>query len=132
MNGKECIMRKVIMLVCAIAFGISAGGCAGIDAPRPENIINDPITASNYVKVGMSAAQVRSIYGEPGAKSMVTSKIWGGTREEWFYRARMSAIPLSTGYLGKDLYLYFDGDNLTNISDSPMGESPAAPEATKK
>jgi hypothetical protein len=70
----------------------------------------------------MTKAQVVEIYGEPDVKADTVSDKWGGMREEWVYRARYSALPVSAGYLSEDLYLYFDGENVTNISKEPLGK----------
>ncbi|MFQ5952007.1 MAG: outer membrane protein assembly factor BamE, partial [Candidatus Omnitrophota bacterium] len=95
-------------------------GCADIEIPKTSQLIKNPLP--NTVRVGMTKDQVVDIYGDPNIKDTVVSDKWAGTREEWIYKAEMSALPVSTNYLGEDLYLYFDGDNLTNVSKEPLGK----------
>jgi len=98
---------------------VALSGCADIQ-PNPAQIIKNPI-GPNIAKVGMTKSQVISLYGEPGFKKIgVRSEEWEGTREEWFYRATITGLPVNADYLAEDLYLYFDGNNLTNISHSPL------------
>ena len=95
-------------------------GCADIQAPRPGEMLRQPM-GSGGLHSGMTKAQVVERYGEPDIKSMAFSDEWKEPREEWVYRGRYSALPVGVGYLTNDLYLYFDGDNLTNISQKPLG-----------
>lgn len=111
----------LIVPVC-LAFSVFFAGCAEIEIPTPRQIIKSPIGTHN-IKVGMTRNEVISLYGTPNIKTQVSSDDWGGSREEWFYRARYSALPIGAEYLAEDVYLYFDGDNLTNISHTPLGES---------
>jgi len=95
-------------------------GCADIKTPDPGQIIKNPI-GPNLAKVGMTKSHVTSLYGEPNFKKIdVVSEKWEGIREEWFYRATMTGLPMNADYLAEDLYLYFDGNNLTNISHVPL------------
>lgn len=95
-------------------------GCADI-VPKPNDIVQNPI-GPHAVKIGMTQQEVSSIYGDPDIKSNVRSTEWGGgAREEWFYHARISALPVGSDYLTNDLYLYFDSGRLTNISKKPLG-----------
>ena len=112
---------KNYSLALMVIFCILISGCAGVEAPKPDEILKNPLGPGS-VKVGMTKAQVVNIYGEPDIKGTVDSGKWSDTREEWIYEARASALPVSAGYLGEDLYLYFDGDNLTNISKKPLGK----------
>lgn len=96
-------------------------GCAGVDIPKTAELIKEPL-GKGSVKVGMTKDQVVSVYGEADITRSVSSDEWKGEREEWFYRGRYSALPINAGYLSSDLYLYFDGENLTNISDRPLGK----------
>ncbi len=93
-----------------------------MDTPGPAQIMKNPI-GPNVVKIGMTKARVLSLYGEPDIKSSVRSAKWAGEREEWFYSAELKALPVSADYLADDLYLYFDGDNLTNISKVALGKT---------
>ncbi|MDD4957158.1 MAG: outer membrane protein assembly factor BamE [Candidatus Omnitrophica bacterium] len=99
-------------------------GCAEIDVPSPGRMIKDPL--SGGLTRGMSKSQVMNIYGQPGVKRTVESADWGATREEWYYNAKYTGLPVGAGYLTEDLYLYFDGDSLTNISKTPIGTSSTA------
>ena len=96
-----------------------AAGCADMNVPTPKQILQNPI-GPNSAKIGMSKTQVLHLYGEPAFKGVVTSKDWGETREEWFYEAQMSGLPVNSENLSEDMYLYFDGDSLTNISNRSM------------
>ncbi|KJJ83956.1 secreted protein [Candidatus Omnitrophus magneticus] len=114
MGGVKMLRIKCFILIMACVFFLS--GCADIKAPTPETIIEDSI-ALNTLQLGMSKSKVISLYGEADQKRVVKSKLWNNEREEWFYKAQMDVLPVGTGgYLSKDLYLYFDGDSLTNIS----------------
>ena len=107
----------VLALVC---FNLT--GCADIEVPKAENILKNPLGETS-VKLGMTKGEVLDIYGEPTSKDIVVSSEWKGEREEWYYRARYGALPVGAGYLAEDLYLYFDGENLTNISRTKLGQS---------
>ena len=106
-------MKKVFFLVVGVVF---FAGCAGITPPAPEDIIKNPL-GGDEIKIGFTKEQVLSLWGEPDSKSIVKSDKWSREREEWVYVGRYNQIPISAGYLSKTKYLYFDGDNLTNISD---------------
>lgn len=111
-------------LAILILIVIFISGCSVLEVPKPDEIIKNPL-GSNSVKIGMTKDQVVSIYGDPNIKNTVKSTVWGeGEREEWFYKARLDAIPLGgANYLTEDVYLYFDGDNLTNITKTPLGKA---------
>jgi len=111
-------------LISLIILVISISGCSVLEVPKPDDIIKSPLGSSS-VKIGMTQNEVISLYGDPNIKSMVKSPEWGEKeREEWFYKARLDVIPLGgANYLTEDVYLYFDGDNLTNISKTPMGQA---------
>ncbi|MFH1837670.1 MAG: hypothetical protein ABH862_06130 [Candidatus Omnitrophota bacterium] len=114
-------MRKLkftAMLAFTVLFCL---GCAEMEVPKTSDIIKDPL-GSGTVKIGMTKDKVVSVYGEPDLKRTVVSDEWNAEREEWFYKARYSALPVNAGYLAKDLYLYFDGVSLTTISDKPLGK----------
>jgi len=101
--------------------GVFLAGCAGIKTPEPGQILKEPL-GQGSLRTGMTISQVISVYGEPDSKRTVSSNEWSRMREEWFYSGRYSALPVGAGYLKEDLYLYFDGDNLTNISRKPLGK----------
>jgi hypothetical protein len=111
-------LKKFLALGLLIVYGLTAG-CADVEFPNTSEFIKDPL--SSPVKIGMTQDQVVDIYGEPSIKSTVVSDKWGKPREEWIYRAS-SGLPVGTAYLSRDLYLYFDGENLTNISRESLGK----------
>lgn len=110
---------KTFVLIVIVLFSSALTGCSDMPVPKADNIL----TSSTSIKIGMSKDQVTSVYGEPDSKRMVVAKEWGGYREEWFYKARYSGLPVGTDYLVNDVFLYFDGENLTNISQKPLGKS---------
>lgn len=112
-------MKFCLMLLCACSMAFISG-CSGIQAPNTDEILRQPLGSGGLLS-GMSKAQVVERYGEPDIKGPVDSPEWNSPREEWVYRARYSVLPVNAGYLSDDLYLYFDGDNLTNISKKPLG-----------
>ena len=114
----RCELRKVLVAGIIVFYGFIAG-CADITIPNTTDFIKDPLTSP--VKIGMTKNQVMDIYGGPDIKDTAISDKWGKSREEWIYRAS-SGLPLGTAYLSRDLYLYFDGENLTNISHKPLGK----------
>lgn len=92
-------------------------GCSTLAIPTPEQIVSKPL-GTESVRVGMSKDQVASIWGRPDHISTVENKQkWSSPREVWTYTAHYGAIPVDAGYLSKTQKLYFDGDNLTEISD---------------
>ncbi|MFH1411169.1 MAG: outer membrane protein assembly factor BamE [Candidatus Omnitrophota bacterium] len=118
-------MRTLKFVTSIFLLSFLSAGCAEMEMPGTAEILRDPL-GKGTVTVGMTKEQVVLVYGDPDIKQTVTSDAWGGSREEWFYKARYSALPVNAGYLSKDLYLYFDGDSLTNISVDPLGRSSAA------
>ena len=108
---KTYILFVLLVLVCVYT------GCADITTPTPGYIINRPL-GTDSVKLGMSKDKVRELWGEPDQINQVKENDrWGGEREEWVYVARYSNLPVNAGYLSKTKKLYFDGNNLTNISE---------------
>ena len=58
------------------------------------------------------------MWGKPNEiKTVENKEKWSGPREMWVYRAQYNSIPVDAGYLSKTKKLYFDGENLTDISD---------------
>ncbi len=113
-------MKLYCLLVSVFVACIFTVGCADIAPPTPQELLRKPL-GDGSVKIGMTKFEVLTIYRDPDTKNVVVSNDWAGSREEWFYSAGYSAIPLSAGYLSEDIYLYFDGENLTNISKTRMG-----------
>lgn len=104
------------LFLIAILF-LSLTGCADITPPTPEDIIKRPL-GSDSVKIGMTKDRIKEMWGEPDQINYVEDKKrWGGTREEWVYTGRYSAIPIDKNYLSKTKRLYFDGESLTNITE---------------
>jgi outer membrane protein assembly factor BamE (lipoprotein component of BamABCDE complex) len=122
-------MKAFLAMLCVSAIVIFSG-CAGVQAPRTDEILRQPL-GSGGLSVGMTRTQVIEKYGQPDMKDTVSSPEWNSPREEWYYRARYSMLPVNVGYLADDLYLYFDGDNLTNISKRPLGFIPEEEDVVK-
>ena len=112
---------KIYRLFFVVILCLFFAGCADIKVPGMKNFLKDPLGEA-ALKTGMLANQVVSIYGEPNMRRTVVSNEWNEPRVEWFYKADYSILPVGAGYLTEDLYLYFDGENLTNISRSPLGK----------
>ena len=101
----------------AMAVLITLGGCAGIEPPSPDYVVRHPL-GTESIKIGMTKSQVEALWGKPDDIKMVEDKDkWKGTREVWTYRAQYGNVPVDAGYFSKNKKLYFDGNNLTNISD---------------
>lgn len=109
------LLSSLVMFACFLS-----AGCAEMDVPNTKQILRDPF-GEGSLKAGMSKNRVRDVYGEPDIIDTVTAEGWNEPREQWFYRAKTN-LPVGAGYLSDDLYLYFDGDNLTNISRNPLGK----------
>ncbi len=92
-----------------------------MENPDTDQVLNVSV-GSGGLNPGMAKGKVVEMYGDPDIKSTVYSEEWNGTREEWFYKAHYEMLPVNAGYLSEDLYLYFDGENLTNISKKPLGK----------
>ncbi|MGB2630154.1 MAG: hypothetical protein WBD24_03845 [Candidatus Omnitrophota bacterium] len=124
-------MKKDFFLFLLIVSFLISAGCADVDLPNTGQIIKNPLGPGS-VKIGMLKDKVVDIYGEPDIKGTVTSDKWIGTREEWIYWADLSTLPVGAGYLGQDLYIYFDGDNVTNLSNEPLGKESKNAEKTSR
>lgn len=110
---------KIYRLFCFIILIFFAAGSMFAEAGAVDDLLKVPL-GDGGLNPGMTKAQVVQRYGDPDIKSLAESKEWKEPREEWFYRATFDALPVNAGYLSEDLYLYFDGDNLTNISKKPL------------
>ncbi|MGB2600752.1 MAG: hypothetical protein WBD00_06860 [Candidatus Omnitrophota bacterium] len=108
------------LLIVIVCFMLA--GCAGMNTPNTDEFMRQPL-GNGGLELGMSKDRVVDMYGKPNAKRTVISSEWQEPREEWFYKATLSMLPMNAGYLADDMYLYFDGDNLTNISKKPLGKS---------
>ena len=109
---------KLFNIFIAICILISISGCAEVDVPTPMDIIKKPL-GTDSVKVGMSKNRVKDLWGEPDETGYEEIEEADSirSREVWTYRGKISAIPVDAGYLSKTKYLYFDGNNLTKISE---------------
>jgi hypothetical protein len=112
-----------LFLLSVLAVGIY--GCAEINPfEAPEEVIRHPL-GTESIKIGMHKEEVIKEWGKPDIiNKMGTQQDATGTQqEEWIYKARQyAAIPVDAGYLSKNKYLYFDGNNLTSIADGPKSE----------
>lgn len=97
-------------------------GCADIQTPTAREIMSNPF-GERAVRLGMTRDEVLSIYGDPNSKKKISYHQWSSEREEWFYRGAYDGLPVGGGYLKENLYLYFDGDHLTNISREPLARA---------
>ena len=120
-NLSRRYILRIHRLLSFVFLCILLAGCADIEVPQGERFLKDP-AGEGSLKTGMTKAQVVSVYGEPDIKGTVISDEWNEPREEWIYNATASVLPVGAGYLSEDLYLYFDGKNLTNISRKPLGK----------
>ena len=111
-------------LLCLLVCTFMISGCADISVPSAGQVLRDPLGTD--LTPGMTKDSVMDRYGAPDAKQTVVSDEWSGTREEWFYKASISSLPVNAGHLSEDMYLYFDGDRLTNVSKKPLGRSDVA------
>lgn len=114
-------MRIVIKMAVSVLFLVSSAylaGCTAITIPNPGDIASTPL-GTESIKLGMSKAQVESIWGKPDNIRMEESKdSFRGQREVWFYNAPQYARiapPVNAGYLSNSRKLYFDGNNLIDI-----------------
>lgn len=103
------------------AIGIVISGCAEIDPFKaPGEVLSHPL-GKETIKIGMTKDEVILKWGEPDLVNKMPAKDASGSKgEEWVYKAkRYTPVPLDSGYLHKNKYLYFDGNNLAVISDEP-------------
>lgn len=111
------IIKNTTVLFGLLFLGLAASGCSAINSVKPDEVIKHPL-GTESIKIGMTKQEVESVWGKPDDVKFVENKErWQGTREMWVYRAQYGAIPVDAGYLSKTKKLYFDGINLTEISD---------------
>jgi len=109
--------KNTLLAVCGCMAMVIFSGCSLITIPDPEEVIRKPL-GTESVKIGMTKDKVISVWGKPDEVRTVEDKEkWKGSRELWVYRAQYGAIPVDAGYLSKTKKLYFDGDNLTTITN---------------
>ena len=112
-------MKKFTLLLAIIVVAAALYGCADMETTTPMQVLENPFGVGG-VKKGMTKDEIRERFGDPTAKSEVVSDEWGGSREEWFYAEEDDIIPIKAGYINRDLYIYFDGDSVTNVSSEPI------------
>lgn len=110
-------MRRFLAILSLIGL-LNVLGCSGIEPPMPDKILTHPL-GTTPLKIGMTKANVRNIWGEPDLIRHVGESSGPGstTKEEWIYYGRMSTLPINCGYLARPQHLYFDGDSLTNFKE---------------
>ncbi|MBL7071769.1 MAG: hypothetical protein ISS26_06340 [Candidatus Omnitrophica bacterium] len=119
------MLKKIINSLLLVSICLAACGCAEIDPfTAPGEVIRNPLGREN-IRVGMSKDEVVSNWSEPDIVNILPAKdAIGSQGEEWVYRARRyTPVPLDSGYLNKNKYLYFDGNNLVAIMDEPRDTS---------
>lgn len=110
-NPVKSLFFMMIILVLPLICG-----CSTLAIPGPDEIIKKPL-GTESVKIGMTKNQVESIWGKPDQVTTVENKQkWSSPREVWTYNAQYGAIPVDAGYLSRTQKLYFDGENLTEIT----------------
>jgi len=109
---KNCICALICICLLSII------GCAGIEPPSPERILSNPL-GTGPIRVGMTKDEVIEVWGEPDLiGSLGESTDYGRTaKEKWTYHGRFTNLPVNYGYLSNPVYLYFDGNNLTNYEE---------------
>lgn len=101
-------------VLSAILIGLA--GCAGIEPPSPNDIIQHPLGTS-MLRAGLHQDQIVAQWGEPDLKEYDNTGKWGNAKEKWTYYGRYSGLPVDAGYLSKTQYLYFDGKNLVKFNE---------------
>lgn len=116
MRRRNNLIKKGF-IVLAISMMPLICGCNTLTIPSPDEIIKKPL-GTESVRIGMTKYQIESLWGKPDQINTVENKQkWSQPREVWTYNARYGSIPIDAGYLSKTQKLYFDGENLTEISD---------------
>ena len=114
---KKLRVAALLAFIMLGALVLSLCGCSAIEIPNPDEVIKHPF-GTESVKIGMTKQQVEELWGKPSDIRMVENKEkWSAPREMWTYRSQYNAIPVDAGYLSKTKKLYFDGENLTDISE---------------
>ncbi|MDD4202834.1 MAG: outer membrane protein assembly factor BamE [Candidatus Omnitrophica bacterium] len=107
---------KIIIVLCLL-FPVLLCGCFIEEemVPTPKKIVDNPL-GTKKVRIGMTKEEVSYIWGDPTQVYFEDVKDMGN-REVWQYNRRSDLIPVGGTFIDKNLYLYFDGKNLTKISD---------------
>jgi len=103
-----------IFLALIIITSLFLTGCETYRSGNPEAVLTHPL-GTDLIKVGMAKDEVMDVWGEPDMVNALDATGQGfleTAQEEWIYKARYGNVPLNAGYLSKDRYLYFDGNNL--------------------
>ncbi len=111
--------RRLKYLFVGCLASLILAGCSAIEIPKADDVMKHPL-GTESIKIGMTKQQVEALWGKPNdIKTVENKEKWqgAGTREMWVYRSQYNAIPVDAGYLSKTKKLYFDGENLTEISD---------------
>lgn len=116
MQTNNKVLKNYVALLLLLSLP-AIYGCSTITVFQPEEIIKKPL-GTESIKIGMTKDQIISLWGKPDHVTTVENKQkWSAPREVWTYTAHYGSIPVDAGYLSKTQKLYFDGDNLTEISD---------------
>ncbi|MBN2453507.1 MAG: hypothetical protein JXB40_04520 [Candidatus Omnitrophica bacterium] len=104
-------------IIAALYLSSLLCGCSTLSVANPEDILKKPL-GTESIRIGMTKNQVASLWGKPDQVTIVENKEkWSSHREVWIYTAHYGSIPVDAGYLSKTQKLYFDGENLTEISE---------------
>lgn len=95
---------------------ISVTGCAGIEPPKPAELLKHPFGTSS-LRVGATKDQILAQWGEPDIKEYDNTGKWENAKEKWTYYGRCDNLPFDEGYLTKDQCLYFDGKHLVKFNE---------------
>ena len=115
------LKNKYVLYAALLLAAFTLQGCAGINPfEAPQTVLNHPL-GTESIGIGMSKQEVLSVWGKPDITNKLGFSDSSGTQiEEWIYKARdYSPVSVDAGYLSKNKYLYFDGNNLTKISNEP-------------
>ena len=116
MQTRDNLIKK-ILIVLMLALMPFICGCSTLAIPNPDDIIKKPL-GTESIKIGMTKDRVASLWGKPDNVTTTENKQkLASPREVWTYNAHYGSIPIDAGYLSKTQKLYFDGENLTEISD---------------
>lgn len=107
----------LLSVICAVTILLS--GCSALETPSPKDIMQHPL-GTDAVRIGMTKDKVTAQYGKPDVinnrvEVLPSKKV----RDEWIYFGRYE-VPINKDYFSKTRYLYFDGDNLTDISETSL------------
>jgi len=108
------IFRSVIISALLIGM-IYLVGCAGIEPPTPQSIMQHPL--GTMLRVGLTKDKILAQWGDPDLKEYDNTGKWGNAKEKWTYYARYGEVPVNAGYLSKTQYLYFDGNYLVKFTE---------------